>query len=344
MAGPMLGMISPGRAAWPSARSSAHGLAQLAEEVLTSTEVGLPLGPEGTAALLPAAIATFTEGLDRPAGEVLVFLAAREAAHHRLFGHVPWLRQRLLATVEEFARGITIDTSRIEELARDIDPIEPGGPAAGHELGDVRAADHRVAEGGAAPPRDAARARRGLGGRRSSPTPWASACPARPRCARRCAAAAPPAGRPSRPSPPSSGWSCGRAGCATPPSCGGGSARSAASRAATRVWAHPDLHADRRRPRRPGRASSAAPTTVAGAGAAAGSAESFTDLDDPLARLEAGDEGRAGGRRTPEGPDDGPGGRRRSVGLGLSPRRGPSPGSPSVSVIGSPAAAESPSR
>ncbi|NMO88714.1 zinc-dependent metalloprotease [Actinomycetospora sp. TBRC 11914] len=124
MAGPMLGMISQvGGMAFGSQLGSALG--QLAGEVLTSSDIGLPLGPEGTAALLPDAVARFTEGLDRPAGEVLVFLAAREAAHHRLFGHVPWLRQRLLATVEEFAHGITIDTSRIEELARDLDPSNP---------------------------------------------------------------------------------------------------------------------------------------------------------------------------------------------------------------------------
>ncbi|GAA4943296.1 putative hydrolase [Actinomycetospora succinea] len=124
MAGPMLGMISQvGGMAFGS--QLGQGLAQLAKEVLTSSDVGLPLGPEGTAALLPGAIATFTEGLDRPAGEVLVFLAAREAAHQRLFGHVPWLRQRLLATVEEFAHGISIDTSRMEELAREVDPTNP---------------------------------------------------------------------------------------------------------------------------------------------------------------------------------------------------------------------------
>ncbi|WP_433782952.1 zinc-dependent metalloprotease [Actinomycetospora sp. CA-101289] len=124
MAGPMLGMISQvGGMAFGSQLGA--GLAQLAQEVLSSTDVGLPLGPEGTAALLPKAVATFTEGLDRPAGEVLVFLAAREAAHQRLFGHVPWLRQRLLATVEEFAHGITIDTSRMEELAREVDPTNP---------------------------------------------------------------------------------------------------------------------------------------------------------------------------------------------------------------------------
>jgi putative hydrolase len=125
MAGPMLGMISQvGGMAFGSQLGT--GLGQLAAEVLTSTEVGLPLGPDGTAAVLPGAVERFTEGLDRPAGEVLVFLAAREAAHHRLFGHVPWLRQRLLATVEEFAHGISIDTSRIEELARDLDPSNPG--------------------------------------------------------------------------------------------------------------------------------------------------------------------------------------------------------------------------
>ena len=34
----------------------------------------------------------------------------REAAHQRLFTHVPWLRERLLGAVEEYARGITVDT------------------------------------------------------------------------------------------------------------------------------------------------------------------------------------------------------------------------------------------
>ncbi|MBA2310338.1 MAG: zinc-dependent metalloprotease [Pseudonocardiales bacterium] len=124
MAGPMVAMLGQmGGLAFGSQLGS--GLAQLSREVLTSTDIGLPLGPEGTAALLPAAIESFTSGLDRPASEVIVFLAAREAAHQRLFGHVPWLRQRLLAIVEEYARGITVDTSRIEELARDLDPADP---------------------------------------------------------------------------------------------------------------------------------------------------------------------------------------------------------------------------
>ncbi|MFO7191003.1 MULTISPECIES: zinc-dependent metalloprotease [Thermocrispum] len=123
-AGPLLSMMSQmGGMAFGT--QLGHALAQLGSEVLTSTEVGLPLGPDGTAALLPANIQKFTEGLERPSSEVLVFLAAREAAHHRLFSHVPWLRQRLLATVEEFARGITVNTQALQDLAGQIDPANP---------------------------------------------------------------------------------------------------------------------------------------------------------------------------------------------------------------------------
>lgn len=127
MAGPMIGMMGQmGGMAFGSQLGQA--LAQLAGEVLTSTDIGLPLGPEGTAALLPGAVREFTQGLDRPQHEVLVYLAAREAAHQRLFGHVPWLRQRLLATVEEYARGITVDFSAIEEMARGLDPMSLQDP------------------------------------------------------------------------------------------------------------------------------------------------------------------------------------------------------------------------
>jgi len=123
-AGPLLSMLGQmGGLTFGSQLGS--GLAQLGAEVLTSTDVGLPLGPEGTAALLPANVERFVSGLDRPSSEATVFLAAREAAHHRLFHHVPWLRQRLLATVEEFASGIQVDTSSLEDLASRVDPSDP---------------------------------------------------------------------------------------------------------------------------------------------------------------------------------------------------------------------------
>jgi putative hydrolase len=102
-----------------------QGLAGLAQEIVSSTDVGLPLGSPGTAALLPENIVAFGAGLERPADEVRLYLALREAAHQRLFAHVPWLRQRLVDTVEAYARGIVVDTSSIERAMSEIDPTNP---------------------------------------------------------------------------------------------------------------------------------------------------------------------------------------------------------------------------
>ncbi|WP_280266890.1 zinc-dependent metalloprotease [Nocardia wallacei] len=132
-AAPMIGMLGQmGGMAFGSQLGQALG--QLAKEVLTSTDIGLPLGPDGTAALLPAAVTEFSEGLERPESEILVYLAAREAAHQRLFGHVPWLRQQVLGAVEDYARGIRMDFSAIEQAAQNIDPMSLTDPSKLEEL------------------------------------------------------------------------------------------------------------------------------------------------------------------------------------------------------------------
>src|SRR5215813_6509506 len=97
----------------------------LAQEVVSSTDVGLPLGPEGTAALLPAGVAAFGAGLSVDADQVRLYLALREAAHHRLFAHVPWLRAHLLGAVEDYARGIKVDASALRDAMPQIDPANP---------------------------------------------------------------------------------------------------------------------------------------------------------------------------------------------------------------------------
>ena len=123
-AGPLAGVMSQFGGLMFGAQVG-QGLAGLAQEVVSGTDVGLPLGPAGVAALLPENVAAFGEGLERPDDEVRLYLALREAAHQRLFGHVPWLRQRLLDTVEAYARGITVDTSALERAMSEIDPTNP---------------------------------------------------------------------------------------------------------------------------------------------------------------------------------------------------------------------------
>src|ERR1700758_1675722 len=98
---------------------------ELAREVVGSSDIGLPLGPEGVAALIPAGVAEFGQGLSVESGEVRLFLALREAAHQRLFAHVPWLRGHLLGAVEQYASGITIDMTRLQEAIPDVAITNP---------------------------------------------------------------------------------------------------------------------------------------------------------------------------------------------------------------------------
>jgi putative hydrolase len=102
-----------------------QALAKLATEVLSAGDIGLPLGPAGTAALIPSNIRGYREGLELDPEEVRLFVALREAAHQRLFGHVPWLRGHVLNAVDTYARGIRVDREAIEEAMRRIDPSDP---------------------------------------------------------------------------------------------------------------------------------------------------------------------------------------------------------------------------
>lgn len=123
-AGPLLAMMgSMGGMAFGS--QLGQGLAGLATEVFSSTDIGMPLGPAGTAALLPRAVAEFATSLGLDEAEVRLYLAAREAAHHRLFSHAPWLRSRIVDLISAYASAISVDFSAIEELAGTIDPSDP---------------------------------------------------------------------------------------------------------------------------------------------------------------------------------------------------------------------------
>ena len=102
---------------------------QLASEVVSGGDIGIPLLGTGEgdqqAAMIPQNVAAFASGLDVPVDQVQLYLAVRELAHARLFRHAKWLRLQLMTSITEFAHGIRIDTSRLEELASDFDPANP---------------------------------------------------------------------------------------------------------------------------------------------------------------------------------------------------------------------------
>jgi putative hydrolase len=122
--GPMASMVATlGGALFGGQLGQALG--SLAAEVLSAGDIGLPLGPAGTAALVPANITAYGEGLSQDAGELRIYVALREAAHQRLFGHVPWLRAHVLGAVEAYAAGIQVNREAIEEAMGHIDPSNP---------------------------------------------------------------------------------------------------------------------------------------------------------------------------------------------------------------------------
>ncbi len=103
---------------------------QLASEVVSGGDIGIPLlgsanDSEHQAAILPQNVAAFGVGLDIETDQVQLYLAVRELAHARLFRHAKWLRLQLMSSITEFAKGIRIDTDRLEELATDFDPSNP---------------------------------------------------------------------------------------------------------------------------------------------------------------------------------------------------------------------------
>lgn len=124
MLAPMIGMMKQLGAA-TFAMQFGHGLGSLASEVLSAGDIGVPLTTDGACALIPENVRAFGDGLGLPANEVMLYIAMREAAHQRLFGHVPWLRARLEGAIEEYARGIKVDPNRLNEAMRDIDPSNP---------------------------------------------------------------------------------------------------------------------------------------------------------------------------------------------------------------------------
>ena len=124
MAGPLLGMIQQ-MGGMMVGQQAGQAIGELAQEVIGTTDIGLPLAGEGNAALLPSGVARFSEGLEIPEDEVRLYLAAREAAVHRLYAHVPWLRSHVSRLVEEYAAGMSFNVSGLEDKLGEVDLSNP---------------------------------------------------------------------------------------------------------------------------------------------------------------------------------------------------------------------------
>ncbi len=125
MAGPMIGMFSQVGSAIFSAQLG-QAVGALSREVVSATDIGVPVGTKGTPAIVLTNATEFGSGLDVADSDALLYLVLRECAHQRLYAHAPWLRDHLFSAIEDYGRGITIDTSKIESsmLSLDLTQLE----------------------------------------------------------------------------------------------------------------------------------------------------------------------------------------------------------------------------
>lgn len=102
-----------------------EAVGELSTEVISGSDIGIPLLAEQHASLLPQNVMEFGNDLDVSVDQVQIFLAVRELAHARLFRHARWLRLHLISAITSFAQGISVDASKLEDLASGFDPSNP---------------------------------------------------------------------------------------------------------------------------------------------------------------------------------------------------------------------------
>ncbi len=100
-------------------------LGRLSREVVSGGDVGIPVLPAGTAAVIPQNLADFGAGLEIPEDQLALYLAARELAYARLYRHAKWLRLHVLSQIHEFAAGVRVDVDALEDVASRLDPSNP---------------------------------------------------------------------------------------------------------------------------------------------------------------------------------------------------------------------------
>jgi putative hydrolase len=121
MAGPMLGILNQIGGAMFS-QQIGQAIGGLSQEVVSATDVGFPVGEVGKPAIVLDNVAAFGTGLSVDESDVLLYLVLRECAHQRLYAQAPWLRDHIFAAIQDYGRGITIDTSAIEQGLAGLDP------------------------------------------------------------------------------------------------------------------------------------------------------------------------------------------------------------------------------
>jgi putative hydrolase len=102
-----------------------EALGNMSNEVLSATDIGIPLTDNQVSGYVASNVNEFSKSLEIDESDVRIYIALRERAHSRLFANAPWLSSQILAAISAYAKGVRIDTSRIQDAIAGIDPSNP---------------------------------------------------------------------------------------------------------------------------------------------------------------------------------------------------------------------------
>ncbi len=102
-----------------------QALGSMANEVLSTSDVGIPLTDHEISGYVAGNVTNFSNSLGLDESDVRIYVALRERAHSRLFANAPWLNSQILSAIAAHAKGVKIDTSRIQDAIAGLDPTNP---------------------------------------------------------------------------------------------------------------------------------------------------------------------------------------------------------------------------
>lgn len=103
-------------------------LGTLALNILSLSDFGLPFKEDNHIIILPSNFERMIQGTSLNRDEALLYLCAQEIARQRLYSHVPWLQEYVIASIHKVGANIAVDTSSFDEVIRSI--TETGDPSA----------------------------------------------------------------------------------------------------------------------------------------------------------------------------------------------------------------------
>lgn len=98
-------------------------LGQLSAKTISNTEIGIPIVERP--GVISQNLEELLADLETPRSEVLIYIALRELAVSSLYQSNRWLVDQITTQVIEFASGLRIELSGLQEIVQDLDPTDP---------------------------------------------------------------------------------------------------------------------------------------------------------------------------------------------------------------------------